>query len=668
MEYNEDERTRIDPMRIAWLLRADLRKGAPAGGPVSRWFKMWWLINGPREYPAWTNHKALGDADLFSPLSGWPSSNGFGMSQALHFLLEVREDLARIFDVQTDSGLCDANAWLFAHGVREHSLYSALDEKTLAALDATHPFAAGDTNQSQDAPNVTWLMYFVWKSSSGIQKQFNLQNELGRRDYLAWFLSVGVPDLKLGQLLAPRWRQWLRAPVMKTATGTTVPRAAHLLWKRHQQLQKAFDLQTDRGITGLAMWAAEVWENQPELSWIDASEDASTPVKPSPTTRPFGINLIGFAFGELGIGEDVRMAVAACEAAGIPFSVVNVHPGDHLRQADLELADHVAKTVARQDPAPYMFNLFCLTAFDTARIFLEQGSSLFDKRYNIGWWPWELPVWPNDWAIVFDLVDEVWAATTFTQQMYIYATKYTLHQPPIVKLMPMPASVDRVKKIERTDLGLPLEKFLFLYVFDSKSYIARKNPLATVNAFREAFDRSDETVGLVLKTMNADVEATSWKKFVAECEADGRIVVIDQTMDRESVLGLIEKCDVYISLHRSEGLGRTLAEAMLFGKPVIATNFSGNVDFLAEETGYPVEWVPRYVANGEYPYVTESDQAWWADPKIKSAAHCMKLVKSNILDLSFKKNIQRHAREFFSPITSGERISKRLNELMSTSS
>jgi glycosyltransferase involved in cell wall biosynthesis len=623
-----NKRTTVDPMRLAWLLRADLRQGAPAGGPVSDWFKMWWMINAPREYPASIDHAALRDAGLFQPQPGWPSYGGFGMTAVLRFLLDTRPDLRNTFDVDTDEGLWHAIAWLFVHGVREHRLASALDTRTLAALDATPPFFADDDALASGRPTLTWLMFFVWRTSDDLQTHFDLRQQQDRQAYMGWFLLNGVPQLKLAPLLAPRWPAWLRELVLQNQTQAAVPRAAYLLWQRHQQLQRAFDLRTDQGIAAFAMWSAEVWSTQAELSWIDQPSTPAPQKARLRSDRPFGLNLIGFAFGELGIGEDVRMAVAACEAAGIPFAVVNIHPGDTLRQADQALAAHVAKAGEQADQAPYAFNLFCLTGFDTARVYLERGPDLFDGRYNIGWWPWELPVWPRDWLVAFDLVDEVWAATSFTHRMYTEAAALASPVPTPVTLVPMPASVTRLKPMSRDGLGLPENRYLFLYVFDFNSYLARKNPFATVKSFRKAFDIADRSVGLVLKTMNADPDNPEWKRFIRECAKDPRILLMDRTMERGEVLGLINACDAYVSLHRSEGLGRTLAEAMLFGKAVIGTNFSGNVDFLTDKTGFPVEWEPTPVLPGQYPYVTASDRAWWAAPKVSTAAKQMRRVRA----------------------------------------
>lgn len=658
---NGKELTTVDPMRLAWLLRTDLRRGDAANAPMSDWFKMWWTIHGVREYPAWANEIAPCDINLFKPQPDWPIYHGFGMTPALQFILATRNDLANQFDVRSESGLLGAISWFFAHGIREHSLSNMVDDATLSILDTTPPFY--DDSTATVAPKLTWLMFFVWNASGDLQAHFNLQRVADRTAYIEWFLFEGVPNLELGALISNRWRDWLREPVMASPLSKkSIRRAGFLLWKRHAQLQRAFAISTQTGLYGLELWTEAAWHTEKTLAWIDKPAAVTNVQQPgAPKARPFGANLIGFAFGELGIGEDVRMAVAACEAAGIPFSVINISPGSHLRQADQALAEYVTTTDKQIEQAPYSINVFCLTAFDTARVALERGKSLFEGRYNIGWWPWELPVWPKDWAYVFGLVDEVWAATDFTYRMYKKATSLASPNPTSVNLMPMAVSVDRVKLITREEMDLPKGKFLFLYVFDFNSYLARKNPFDSIKAFHKAFPADDSSVGLVLKTMNSNPENLVWKEFMAACEMDSRIILIDRTLDRCEVLGLIQACDAYISLHRSEGFGRTLVEAMFFGKPVIATDFSGNTDFLNEKTGFPVPWVRKSVQTHEYPFVTQEDNAWWAAPQLPAAAQSMRLARSCAPSASSLSMV----RQKFCPANIGAAIQARFNELAS---
>lgn len=679
--------TDIDITRLAWLLRADLRNGKSAAAAITEEFKVWLMTGGMLEYSVWKEQRNSSIDSLLKPLDGWPRYRCFGLSPLLHYLIKQRKDLRAIFDIHSAAGLWHAIAWLFTHGLREYDLLGSVDAEMLAELNRSPPCLQLPASPSEDRPAITWLMFFVWRCDENLQRQFDLRSLKGQTDYLLWFLFHGVPELQLAPLLASRWYAWLRQPVALTQNDPAVPRAILLMWKRRDDLQLAFDLRSPAGWAGLAHWAQEAVAQEPGLHWILANPaddiQHSSDIHALPQ-RPWGVNLIGFAFGELGIGEDVRMAAAACEAAGIPFTVINIHPGDHLRQADKTLSAHVGGR-PRQDEAPYAINVFCLTGFHTAQVFLERGLPLFAGRYNIGWWPWELPVWPRDWHIALDIVDEIWAATTFTHQMYANAQQHrslqsrapakleypqqtqstlTSHigaQP--LTLMPLPVCVARVKPISRRRLGLPLRRFLFLYVFDFNSYLARKNPFAAVRAFRKAFAPGDDSVGLVFKTMNSNPRNPIWRRFLRECARDARIQILDKTLDRGEVLGLIKSCDAYLSLHRSEGFGRTLAEAMLFGKPVVGTNFSGNVDFLNPDVGFPVQWKRRAVLAEEYPYVTNADKAWWAEPDLADAAQQMRAARMAASDRQFSAKVKAFAEKQFSPARIGNLIKQRLQEI-----
>ena len=649
------KRDPVAPLHLAWLLREDLRRGEPANKPIPKWFRWWWAIDGRRSYPAWSELAEPNKLDLFSPLPGWPRCGPFGMTKLLRYLMDQRKDLRKAFDVSTERGMHHAIIWLFTQGLHEHDLMAQVDAKTLAALDETPPFLRLPENAANRQPALTWLMFFVWRRSPH-RASLDLRTSQGQATYLEWFLIDDVPKLHLAPLVAPRWRAWLREQLaLRSQPSVTVRRGTLLIWERRRDLQKIFDLRAADGPANLARWTENAVE--PALRWWAkpvANTWSAQEILANTRQRPFGLNLIGFAFGELGIGEDVRMAVSACEAAEIPFAVVNIDPGDHLRQADHALANHVTTMKGTKEEAPYAINLFCLPGFHTAQIYLERGPSLFAGRYNIGWWPWELPVWPRDWRIAFDLVDEVWAATEFTREMYAASSGLPTFR------MPLPASVARVKSMTRRELNLPARRFLFLYVFDMNSYVARKNPFAAVKAFRRAFATGDDSVGLVLKSMNSNPKNPVWRRFVRECAMDKRIALLNKTMERGEVLGLIQACDAYLSLHRSEGFGRTLAEAMLFGKPVVGTNFSGNVDFLTAKSGFPVKWKRRAVKRGEYEFVTKADCAWWAEADITDAARQMLAALEAAKDKAFAPRVRRFAVKQFSPQRVGRLMRKRV--------
>jgi glycosyltransferase involved in cell wall biosynthesis len=657
-----------DIIRFAWLARTDLRAPNEYDEVVPPWFTIWCAVQGRRDHPACFAGMDFTDLELLYPLPDVRRHGYFGMSPLLAYLLERRADLRAEFAVETDQGLWAALAWLYVHGLVEHAMIELVPRQIVNALDEVPeilkpwiPVAA-----HQQAP--TWLMFFAWRCSAELQAAFDLRSQAGQAALVAWFVCEGAASLGLTSLLTPRWRHWMSRPVSLTRQDdVAIPVAGWLMWKRRSDLQRAFDITTLQGRTDLSRWSQSMAEVETALAWIAGRSPrvrAASRAQRLHPVRPFGVNLVGFAFGELGIGEDIRMAVAACEQAKIPFSIVNICPGNQLRQADRELDAFVDQANHGAEEAPYAVNIFCLTAFDTARVLLERGKSFFEGRTNIGWWPWELPVWPRTWNTVFKLVDEVWAATEFTQRMYTRAMDSVPH-PVTVSLMPMAVCVARVSAITRAQLGLPDARRLYLYVFDFNSYLERKNPQAVLKAFLHAFPDDRRDVGLVLKTMNSDPENERWRDFVAECQRHEGVFLLNTTLDRRDVLGLIQCCDVYISLHRSEGFGRTMAEAMCFGKPVIGTNFSGNVDFLQEATGFPVQWSVRGVLPGEYPFVTAADNAWWADPEPADAAKQILAALKEVGNDAFRDRIRTQALARFSPANVGVRMRRRLEDLFS---
>jgi len=139
--------------------------------------------------------------------------------------------------------------------------------------------------------------------------------------------------------------------------------------------------------------------------------------------------------------------------------------------------------------------------------------------------------------------------------------------------------------------------------------------------------------------MNTKPNNPEWQAFLKECQTDKRILLITKTLDRHEVLGLINACNAYLSLHRAEGFGRTLAEAMLLGKPVIATNYSGNVDFLKYSEIPGVNYEIRSLIRDEYQWVEIDDNGRWAEPDIKHAS----LIMNNVME-RFRRNLSNSAK------------------------
>ena len=201
----------------------------------------------------------------------------------------------------------------------------------------------------------------------------------------------------------------------------------------------------------------------------------------------FGVNLIGYARAEMGIGESCRIAAKSLQAGEIPFGILNYTGTNNARMTDLSWAH---KEV---DEASYGFNIFHLNAEQMMEAYAHYGDGIFNGRYNIGFWHWELPEFPDEWLENLQLVDEVWVPSTFVADAI--AAKSSA---PVVKI---PHSIELLIENQRSreDFGLPQEPFLFLCMYDLKSYQERKNPMGSIKAFQSAYDPDDLTVGLVVK-------------------------------------------------------------------------------------------------------------------------------------------------------------------------
>jgi glycosyltransferase involved in cell wall biosynthesis len=619
--------------QFAWLLRKDVREAYAS--PSDPGFDEWWLIKGRQEFPGWAHS---GDPQaleaLFAPNSRATLAGvNFEVPKIASLLAKHRPDALREFSKDGKVNNERFFSWVVVRGLAEHHLLDHAPHTFIAALDQPLPDTTAKPNDIGSPPAATLLMYLLWlMMDKATQDAKNLFTSGGRQAFLSWFFNV-VKPLGLSPLVAGRWRSWLLMPIEGAPQGPEIPRFSQIAWMASTELRKQIPLEHPQDLRKLNDWAGIARQPQAPWGWLmgklngqvkETQKNLKTKNNTN-KTKPFGLNIYGFAYGELGIGEDLRMAVECCEVAGIPYHVVNIDAGN-TRQADRHLAGKI-KELAPDEMPPYNTNLFCLPAFDTvSRVFMEKGAAVFEGYRNIGWWPWELAVFPKAWRpYAFELVDEVWASSQFLHEMYKEATSKP------VKLVPLAVSVDRMKPYPRKHYGLPDKKFLYLYIFDFNSSVARKNPTAAVRAFKQAFEPKDNTVGLVLKTMNTKTNNIEWNSFLAECQTDKRIYLLKDTLNREEVLGLVNTCDAYLSLHRAEGFGRTLTEALILGKPVIATNYSGNVDFNVYTNVYTCEYKLELINTNEYQWIDQSDYAKWAEVSVESA-------KNNILKVRLLKN------------------------------
>ena len=386
----------------------------------------------------------------------------------------------------------------------------------------------------------------------------------------------------------------------------------------------------------------------------DVSPGMLPPLNPQFPAAPPGVLLVGHPYAVLGRAEDIRTAASACDAAAIPFAMRNLF-GDYGRQwtelhKDFPLMDRV-------DPeAAFSANLFVLNANEMASVPQQLGGDFMAGHYNIGYWAWELSEFPDAWLPALAGLDEIWAPSRFIQQ----AVRAKTDLP--VTWMPLAVEPGVIPSTERRTLGLPERKFLFLFFFDFRSYVSRKNPLAVLNAFHQAFGPTDDRVGLVIKTNGMDECPEAYQAFKdLDVARDARIHLVDRVMDDRELKGLMNQCDCFVSLHRSEGFGRGMAEAMFMGKPVIATAYSGNLDFTTPENSCLVDYRLIPVGEQDYPYGTGQH---WAEADGEMAASFMRaLVSEPTLAREKGTRAARDVRRDLSFAAAGRRYRQRLEQL-----
>jgi glycosyltransferase involved in cell wall biosynthesis/SAM-dependent methyltransferase len=325
-----------------------------------------------------------------------------------------------------------------------------------------------------------------------------------------------------------------------------------------------------------------------------------------------GVNVAGFLRGALGLGEAARLYVAALQEAGVPVRTTTVDvPLPDKRGAVPKHAEFSPPSMDVDQP----FNLICVNAPELPRFYEDVGPGFFEGKRSIAVYAWEVDRVPSGWSWAFDVVDEIWTYSTYVAGILRCAA-------PGAQVARVPLPVRRPAEAgPPPDLGLP-DRFTFLFLFDFYSTLQRKNPLGLIEAFKRAF-KPGEGPQLLVKSFNGDYKPASLE-LVQEAAADHPDVhVVDRFVSTEERDALVAGCDCYVSLHRAEGFGLTLAEALARGKPVIATGFSGNTDFMTEANSFLVDYtLARVGKDGEnYP-----PDAHWADPDLDHAAELMRRV------------------------------------------
>ena len=375
--------------------------------------------------------------------------------------------------------------------------------------------------------------------------------------------------------------------------------------------------------------------------------------------------IVGRPFAPIGRGEDARCVARSFAAAYSPlplldmYRLVNGHSNDNIEDpaTNLEFGSRLVDRLSER------LNIYLINGDEVQFALDRKPDCLPAGAKRVVYPQWELSRYPDEWAKQLDRFDEIWAPSRFVYD----ALKTEVTKP--LYYLPLPTEVHRTRQLGRRYFGIRESSFAFLFFFDFRSYISRKNPLAALKAFAEvqAARPFSDTI-LVLKINRPDPTDSPalnerFIEFMRQVRHFGsNVTVIDKVFDDNEIKNLVHACDCFLSLHRSEGYGRGLSEAMYLGKPAIGTAYSGNMDFMTAENSLLVPYKLVPVQDGEYPFPSGQE---WADPDPHAAAEAMiKLIDNpgagREMGLVARQDIRTH----FSYRATGLRYLQRVKELL----
>ncbi|HZD40249.1 MAG TPA: glycosyltransferase, partial [Terriglobales bacterium] len=392
--------------------------------------------------------------------------------------------------------------------------------------------------------------------------------------------------------------EWLKKPA-PWSPNRRISRYLQAIYDERYDLRLAFPRLWGPDADRYLDWAHYEHIHNNSIPWELLPEEPTPQSKAkslSPSELKAGVNVAGYMNTESGLGEAGRLLVSVLEAGKVPFSVMPPFKFTRSRQEDVFTESGIGVP-------DFDISIISVNA-DQMPVFADHvGRDFLHDRYSIGFWAWEVEEFPEWMARSEEFVDEVWVYGRHAQAAVSAAISKPVYSCPLPVKIPQPAA------LSKTDFGLP-ENFMFTFCFDFASVFERKNPIAVIEAFKQAFSPEEGPI-LVIKSINGAKCLVDMEKLRAAAAGRPDIRIMDGYLSREEQQALMNVTDVYVSLHRSEGFGLTMAEAMALGKPVIATGYSGNLEFMDEQNSFLVPYKLVAIPPGCEPYPEGSK---WADP------------------------------------------------------
>jgi glycosyltransferase involved in cell wall biosynthesis len=484
--------------------------------------------------------------------------------------------------------------WLCRRGARKFNLSAPALKKIRGAFrrrpgKRVCDIYLRDTALQRFAP--LGLVPLGQRSFLGWLTSYGRADQEARDEEILWFLYESTEQLEEGfaltYLVNPEWQK--EFPLALTRRG----------WKA---FCRSIAERYPKFFHGKSLGRLPQLIPEPEQAFLERSVGGDEKVH-----GVAGVNILSHFCYPSGIQQAGLFAKAALERCGVRTSCRDVPvpiKTELLDRADWLGLEIYPVTMINVAPTPYF-----------APAYEQSGLARRENVYRIAYWNWELESIPAEWVHLAPLFDEIWSPTEFVAQAM--RSRMPL---PVFRIEPG-VEVGRIESVSRESLGIPEDHYVFLFMFDMYSEIERKNPLAVIRAFRAAFSPEEKAM-LVIKTSRGEADRAGLERLRTASRENG-VIVIDQVVSRAKAYGFVDMCDCFVSLHRSEGFGLGLAEAMLRGKPAIATNYSGNLSFMHAGNSLLVDCQLIEIARSG-PIYAEGNV--WAEPSLEHAAACMRKV------------------------------------------
>lgn len=351
-----------------------------------------------------------------------------------------------------------------------------------------------------------------------------------------------------------------------------------------------------------------------------------------------GVNLIGNIRLDAGLGQSMRLVAHELEDSETPFLVYEHHISENFSMKD-KTCDYLI-----EDKLRYGVNLFHINMHEFAIAYKQLGRSVWNYRYNIAFWLWELEEFPEEWINCINVLDEIWTPSEFVSEAIRKKT-----DKPVVTI-PYRVEAPTDERFDRKYFGLPEDEFLFLMMYDSGSMTERKNPWGVLEAFKTAFDSEEQRVGLVVKLNgNNEKDIAEIRSYLAGYT---NVYIMTETLSKIEVNSLISDVNVLVSMHRAEGFGLVMAEAMLNGVPCIATNWSANTEFMNHDVACMLDYE---LVELEHEVGLYKKGSVWAEPSVEQAVMYMRKLYEQP---EFYEHLSMSAREYIAIRLGKERVTE----------